>query len=122
MIPAMNPPDEIRISSLRLATHIGVPDEERATIQELEADITIRVSHRFESMQDDIAATIDYAAVATRLRQLAAQRPRRLIETLASEMAACVIEEFKAAAVEIELRKRILPDTDHVAVRVMRVA
>lgn len=122
LIPAMNPPDEIRISSLRLPTHIGVPDEERATLQELEADILIRTAHRFESMHDSIAATIDYTAVAARLRELAAQRPRRLIETLASELAACVLDEFKAAGVEIILRKRILPDTDHVAVRVVRGA
>jgi len=118
----MNPPDEIRISSLRLPTHIGVPDEERATLQELEVDILIRTAHRFESMHDNIAATIDYAAVAARLQKLATQHPRRLIETLASELAACVLDEFKAAGVEIILRKRILPDTDHVAVRVVRGA
>jgi dihydroneopterin aldolase len=120
MILQMNPPDEIRITGLRLTTHIGVPDEERAISQMLEADITLRVAGRFEAMNDDIAATIDYAAVAARLQALAAERPRRLIETLAAEMAACVIDEFKAAGVTIELRKRILPDTDHVAVRLVR--
>ncbi|MCB1276720.1 dihydroneopterin aldolase [Prosthecobacter sp.] len=116
----MNPPDEIRISALRLNTHIGVPDDERAASQTLEADIAIRVQAKFESMQDEIAATIDYAAVAGRLRELADERPRRLIETLAAEMAACVLNEFGASGVTIELRKRILPDTDHVAVRLVR--
>ena len=116
----MNPPDEIRIAALRLTTHIGVPDEERATSQVLEADITLRIAGRFEGMKDEIAATIDYAAVATRLQELAAERPRRLIETLAAEMAACVIGEFHAAGVRIELRKHILPGTDHVAVRLVR--
>ncbi|WP_395746214.1 dihydroneopterin aldolase [Prosthecobacter sp.] len=116
----MNPPDEIRISALRLTTHIGVPEEERAESQVLEADITLRIAARFEEMEDELAATIDYAAVAARLQALAAERPRRLIETLAAEMAACVLGEFKAAGVSIELRKRILPDTDHVAVRLER--
>lgn len=116
----MNPPDEIRISALRLTTHIGVPEEERATSQVLEADITLRIAGRFEGMMDDIAATIDYAAVAARLQALAAERPRRLIETLAAEMAACVMGEFQAAGVSIELRKHILPGTDHVAVRLVR--
>lgn len=116
----MLPPDEIRISALRLTTHIGVPEEERATSQVLEADITLRIAARFEAMQDDIAATIDYAAVAIRLQALAAERPRRLIETLAAEMAACVMEEFGAQGVSLELRKRILPETDHVAVRLVR--
>ena len=116
----MNPLDEIRISALRLTTHIGVPEDERAASQVLVADITLRIAGRFEAMKDDIAATIDYAAVAARLQELAAERPRRLIETLAAEMAACVMEEFQAAGVSIELRKHILPGTDHVAVRLVR--
>ncbi len=116
----MSPPDEIRISALRLTTHIGVPEEERATSQVLEADVTLRIAGRFEAMNDEISATIDYAAVAARLQELAAERPRRLIETLAAEMAACVMEEFQAVGVSIDLRKRILPDTDHVAVRLVR--
>ncbi len=116
----MSPPDEIRISALRLTTHIGVPEEERATSQVLEADVTLRIAGRFEAMNDEISATIDYAAVAARLQELAAERPRRLIETLAAEMAACVMEEFQAVGISIDLRKRILPDTDHVAVRLVR--
>jgi len=118
--PHMLPPDEIRISALRLTTHIGVPADERAASQVLEADVTLRIRRRFEAMNDELAATIDYAAVAARLQALAAERPRRLIETLAAEMAACVLEEFQAIGVTIELRKRILPETDHVAVRLVR--
>ncbi len=116
----MNPPDEIHINGLKLSTHIGVPTAERAAAQVLEADVIIRSAARFEAMQDAIAATIDYATVASRLQALAAERPRQLIETLAAEMAACVLAEFHAAGVSIELRKHILPDTDHVAVRLVR--
>jgi dihydroneopterin aldolase len=120
MMPNMNPPDEIRIAGLRLHTHIGVPDEERAAPQTLEADIVIRITTRFDDMTDEISATIDYAAVAARLQHLAASKPRRLIETLAAEMAECVLSEFQAVGVTVDLRKRILPETDHVAVRVVR--
>lgn len=120
MILTMNPPDEIHISGLRLTTHIGVPDEERAGSQVLEADVVLRIKGRFEAMNDEIDATIDYAAVAARLQALAAERPRKLIETLAAELAACVLEEFGAIGVTIELRKHILPETKHVAVRIVR--
>ena len=116
----MPPADEIRLSGLKLSTHIGVPDEERAGSQMLEADVIMRLSSRFEAMQDDISTTIDYAAVAARLQQIAAGKPRCLIETLAAELAECVLREFGAAGVTIDLRKRILPDTDHVAARVVR--
>ena len=113
-------PDEIHITGLRLTTNIGVPDEERAAPQVLEADIGISITKRFEEMCDEIAATIDYAAVAARLQALAAERPRKLIETLAAEMVACVMDEFGACGVTIGLRKHILPGTDHVAVRLVR--
>jgi len=116
----MPPPDEIHITGLRLTTNIGVPDAERAAPQVLEADITLRVATPFEGMRDEITATIDYAAVAARLQTLAGERPRRLIETLAAEIAACVLDEFKASGVTVELRKHILPGTDHVAVRLVR--
>ncbi len=116
----MNPPDEIHISALELPCHIGVPDEERATSQLLHADIVILSRVPFEQMDDDITATIDYAAAAARLQQVAAEKPRRLIETLAADLASCLLGEFAAASVQITLRKRILPSTDHVAVRLMR--
>jgi len=114
--------DQIHLANLQLRCHIGVPDEERAAPQLLHADIILHNRVPFEAMQDDIAQTIDYAAVATRLEQIAAQKPRRLIETLAADLAACVLTEFSAAAVEVTIKKRILPQTDHVAVRLFREA
>lgn len=118
----MPSPDEIHLAALELRCHIGVPAEERAQPQLLRADIVIHSPVRFENMADDIAATIDYAAVAVRLQEIAAERPRQLIETLAADLAACILEEFGAPGVEITLRKRILPSTDHVAVRLTRLA
>lgn len=112
--------DEILIHGMDLPVQIGVPEEERATWQTLQADVTLRPAHRFEEMADDLSRTIDYAAVTTRLRALAAERPRQLIETLAAEIAACVLSEFRANAVTVQLRKRILPGCDHVAVRLTR--
>jgi dihydroneopterin aldolase len=115
-------PDQIHLTNLQLRCHIGVPDEERAAPQLLHADVVIHSRVPFEAMQDDIAQTIDYADVTARLEQIAAQKPRRLIETLAADLAACVLTEFAALAVEITIKKRILPQTDHVAVRLFRQA
>jgi 7,8-dihydroneopterin aldolase/epimerase/oxygenase len=112
--------DQIHLRGLDLPAHIGVPEEERAVWQTLQADISFSVPLAFESMRDTLSSTVDYAAVAQRLRSLAAERPRKLIETLASEMAACLLNEFGARTVTIELRKRILPSCDHVAVSLTR--
>lgn len=114
------PADEILIQGLDLPVQIGVPDEERAAWQTLQADVTLQVANRFEKMADQLDQTTDYAAVATRLRSLAAEKPRQLIETLAAEIAACLLNEFGVKAVTVQLRKRILPGCDHVAVRLTR--
>jgi dihydroneopterin aldolase len=114
--------NSIFIEGLDLPVHIGVPDQERSEPQVLRANVTLHPALSFEQMNDEIAATIDYQAVANRLRALAAERPRKLIETLAQEMAGVVLREFGAIWVRIELRKRILPGTDAVGVSVERSA
>lgn len=110
----------ILIEGLELTVHIGVPAEERVLAQVLRAEIAMRPARSFEQMGDAIEMTIDYDAVARRMRALAAERPRRLIETLAAEMAGELIEDFGAVWVSVTLRKRILPGTDAVAVRIER--
>ena len=112
--------NEIRIDSLRVRTRIGVPDEERATEQEVEIDLRIEPGVDFSEMQDDISKTIDYAQVCERIAELAAARPRNLIETLAADIAEFVRDKFAARSVEVEVRKFILPQTRHVAVRCRR--
>ena len=108
---------EILIDSLRVKTRIGVPDEERLEPQEIEIDIRIRPMKSFSEMQDDIALTVDYAAVCKRVAELAGASPRRLIESLAQEIGDLILNEFGATLVEVEIRKFILPETRHVAVK-----
>ena len=115
-------PDEIRIIGIEMAVHIGVPDEERAAPQTVEADVTLRMIRRCEGLDDEIARAIDYQAVTERLRATATARPRRLIETLAADLADCALREFDAESVVVEIRKRILPQVDHCAVRIERHA
>jgi len=108
---------EILIDSLRVKTWIGVPDAERMESQEIEIDIRIRPTRNFAEMQDDISLTVDYAAVCQRVSELARERPRRLIESLAQEIGDMILNEFGATSVEVEIRKFILPETRHVGVR-----
>jgi dihydroneopterin aldolase len=112
--------NEILIAGLRVKTWIGVPDEERAAAQEVEIDIRIRPGRDFQEIGDDLSQTIDYGRVCERVDWLAGVRPRRLIETLADEVACLILEEFGVQLVEVELRKFILPQTRHVAVRCLR--
>ena len=112
--------DCIVIEQLELSAHIGVPDDERATPQRLAVSLRLEVERGFRELGDDLRNTVDYFAVCQAVKALAGARPRRLIETLAEEIAAAVLRDFAVAAVEVELRKFILPDTAFVAVKLRR--
>jgi dihydroneopterin aldolase len=113
-------PDEIEIRRLSVSTHIGVPDEERANPQTLWISIKMRPIQGFHDLRDEVANTVDYYSVSLRIHALAAAKPRKLIETLATETADCLLSEYPLASVEVEIEKQILPNTDFVAVRIAR--
>lgn len=112
--------DAILVNGLELSAHIGVPDAERVEAQRLTLNLVLVPSAPLSDLGDELGRTVDYYALTRRVRQLAGVRPRRLIETLAEEICFCVLEEFSVRAVEVELRKYILPDTEYVAVRLSR--
>ncbi len=109
--------NEIQIKSLRVQSRIGVGDDERELSQELQVDVRIQPAAAFAYMNDDLARTINYAAVAARVAEVCGERSRNLLETLASDIARCLVDEFHAEAVVVEIRKFILPNTDYVAVK-----
>lgn len=110
----------IEIRRLRVVARVGVPDEELAVPQELRVSVVISVAMPFAEMEDDLEKTLDYAALATGIQALAGERPRRLIETLASDIAGHVLSFPVVDAVEVTVEKYILPETDCVAVRIRR--
>lgn len=116
----MNIGDEIEIRRLAVETYIGVPDEERANPQTLWITIRMRPSQGFHELQDKVANTVDYYEVSQRLAELAAKQPRHLIETLATETADFLLSAYPLSSVEVEVEKRILPNTDFVAVKIRR--
>lgn len=112
--------DRIRIENLELSSFIGVPEEERAAAQRLTVNLTLEPMRDFRTLQDRIENTVDYFAVGERVKALSLARPRCLIETLAESIATELLVHFPLRAVEVELRKYILPDTDFVAVLIRR--
>jgi dihydroneopterin aldolase len=112
--------DQILVDSLELLSVIGVPGEERASAQRLTASLILEPLSDFRNLGDAIENTVDYFAVTEFVKELSMARPRRLIETLAEEIAMALLGRFPLRAVDVELRKFILPDTAFVAARIHR--
>ncbi len=114
--------DRIRIDSLELSSFIGVPDAERAVAQRLTVNLVLEPVRGFSDLGDSIENAVDYFRVCEEVKALSLVRPRHLIETLAGDIAALLLARFALRAVEVELRKYILPDTAFVAVKISRQA
>ncbi|MCI0745132.1 MAG: dihydroneopterin aldolase [Verrucomicrobia subdivision 3 bacterium] len=110
----------IIISELEVFYHVGVTDEERARPQRLLLNLQIGYDFSEAAQTDELGGTIDYFSVCQRLLAFGKGREWKLIEALASEIANLVLEEFQAARVEVEVRKFIVPQTSHVAVKLVR--
>ena len=112
--------DTIEIRRLRVSTLIGVPDEERSAAQTLLVTVLMTPSQGFDGLADEISRTIDYYAVSQEIEAIAAARPRRLIETLATDIAGHLLGNHPLARVAVTLEKHILPNTECVAVHIER--
>lgn len=112
--------DEIHILGLEMPVRLGVPDEERASSQVVTADIRLTLRRGFDKMSDEITSTVDYERAAKEAIALAAARPRKLLEVLAADLVKHFLSDDAISAVEVLLRKRILPHCDAVAVRMQR--
>jgi len=114
--------DEIEIRRLEVTTHIGVPDEERDSAQNLWISVWMHPSQGLSHLGDEVAKTIDYHEVSLKLAELAAARPRKLIETLATDIAGLLLGNYPLESVDVKVEKRILPNADFVAVKIYREA
>jgi dihydroneopterin aldolase len=112
--------DAVLVRGLELRACIGVTEAERQTPQRLTVSLIMEPMSGFEDVNGDLEKTVNYSAVCRMIRALAGTGHRQLLESLALEIAGAILGQFACAAVEVELRKYVLPDTEHVAVRIVR--
>ena len=112
--------DQIIISDLEVLYSVGVTDAERSRPQRLRLTVELFSDLRAAAATDDLSRTIDYFAVTQRVLHLGERRSWRLIESLASEIAALLLAEFKPAKVSVEVKKFIIPEARYVSVRIQR--
>lgn len=97
--------DRILIADLPVSCRIGVPEAERAEAQELRIDLDLDLDVRGAAAADDFEKTVDYASVSGLVQRTAAARPRKLIETLAEDIAQTALDSFAIEGVRVRVRK-----------------
>ena len=112
----------ITIQGLEVMTQVGVPNDERALPQRLLINLRFAALAQPESLEDDLTLTVDYHAVSLRTLEITKDRPRKLIETLADDIAESLLREFGLRWIEVTIRKFILPNTEWVSVSTRREA
>lgn len=112
--------DFIFIEALRVKAWVGIYAREKLARQTIEFNLEIGMPEGVGA-GDEIANTIDYAAVVARIRAELAERHFNLIETLGEFIARVIVDDFAAPWVKLRLRKiGVMKDVGGVGVMMHR--
>ena len=98
--------DRIVLAGLESWARHGVSEHEKTTEQRFEVDVEVELDLAGAANADDLALTVDYDAVAERVRDVMAGPSVDLLETLAERIAHAVLSDFgRVRAVVVRVRK-----------------
>lgn len=113
--------DSITIENLRLNCIIGCYPAERVKPQTLSLTLTLFGDTRRAAISDQLADAIDYDALSQKIRAMASEKQRQLLEALAEDIARLCLRESDAKAVTVQLRKPGVPaEADAAVVTITR--
>lgn len=101
--------DAIRLVGMRFLGRHGVTLEERMEPQPLEVDVRLEADLAAAAASDELADTIDYASVFTRVAGIVEGQSFRLLEALAGAIADAILADTTATGVEVRVRKPKAP-------------
>jgi dihydroneopterin aldolase len=111
---------KITIVDLEVFYHVGVPDEERSKPQRLLLTVDMAFDFSAAALNDRVAKTIDYFAVAQQLLKFGEGRSWKLIEAVAMDVADLVLTEFRPENVMVEVKKFPIPQAHYVSVSLVK--
>jgi dihydroneopterin aldolase len=111
---------KITIADLEVFYSVGVTDEERAKPQRLLITVDMAFDFSSAATSDRIEKTINYQQVADEVLKYGEGRNWKLIEKLASNLADFVLAEYHPEAVQVEVKKFVVPQARHVSVSVTK--
>jgi FolB domain-containing protein len=97
--------DQIEIRDLLVRTIIGTNPEERTQRQDVVINLTMFTDTRRAGQTDNLSDTVNYREVAKQVIALAEQSQFFLVEKLAEEIAALVLEDPRVQGVRVRIEK-----------------
>lgn len=88
--------DKILIEGASFQSHVGVSERERSRSQEIVVDMEVLLDVRVAGSRDDLAATVSYVDIHEVVANTISAKPYILVEAIAEDVAANVIESFQA--------------------------
>lgn len=101
--------DKLYLEDVRFYGHHGVSNAEQTVGVWFSVDAELAVDLAAAAVSDDLAATVDYGAVARRIVEIGTQGRVNLIERLAGLIAQTLLREFPAHQVRVRVRKLTPP-------------
>ncbi|MBL1259703.1 MAG: dihydroneopterin aldolase [Thiotrichaceae bacterium] len=97
--------DIIYLRDLKIETIIGIFDWEREIKQTISFDLDMATDIRKAAASDTIEDTLDYKTLSKRIISFVEESSFQLVETLAEQVAAIILEEFNVSWVRVRLDK-----------------
>ena len=97
--------DIVFIEKLNVEAVVGIYAWERQVRQSILIDLEMAYDNTLPARSNDIADALDYAAVIQRVTDFVTEQKFELVETMAEEVAAMVMREFKVPWLKIRCAK-----------------
>ncbi|BDX05284.1 dihydroneopterin aldolase [Planctobacterium marinum] len=113
--------DKIIINGLLIDTIIGVYDWEREKSQRVILNLVLKTDLNLPMQSDNVADTIDYAAIVQRIEKLAEQHRPELLERFAELIFADLFSLFPLTEIQLQILKPdILQQVDTIGIEITR--
>lgn len=112
--------DYIHIDSLLFKGKHGAYARERSVEQEFAVSVRLGVDVQKACKSDKLEETVNYKEVKDKIQKVIEGESRYLIEKIAEEMAASILEDSRIQTVEITLKKNAVWDNGIPGVTIVR--
>ena len=98
-------PDTVFLRGLEVECIIGFIDWERRIKQKVLIDLELPIDCARAAASDDVADTLDYMSVTSRVREFVGESQFMLVETMAHRLALLLLEEFGMEWIRLSINK-----------------